>query len=63
VVGLAQTLDLELVAEGVETEAQRALLTQMGCDHIQGWLVCKALPSEELAQRFESRALYLHDAA
>ncbi|PMX30072.1 diguanylate cyclase, partial [Pseudomonas sp. FW301-21B01] len=45
VVGLAQTLDLELVAEGVETEAQRALLTEMGCDHIQGWLVCKALPS------------------
>ncbi len=61
VVGLAQTLDLELVAEGVETEAQRALLTEMGCDHIQGWVVCKALPSEELAQRFESRALYLHD--
>ncbi|MEA3119586.1 MAG: diguanylate cyclase, partial [Paraburkholderia sp.] len=62
VVGLAQNLDLELVAEGVETEAQRKLLTQMGCDHIQGWLVCKALPSEELAQRFESRILRLHDA-
>ncbi|MGH8782329.1 putative bifunctional diguanylate cyclase/phosphodiesterase [Paraburkholderia sp.] len=60
VVGLAQTLDLELVAEGVETEAQRALLTEMGCDHIQGWLVCRALPSEELAQRFEARTLHLH---
>jgi len=60
VVGLAQTLDLELVAEGVETEAQRDLLTEMGCDHIQGWLVCKALPSEELAQRFESRSLHVH---
>jgi EAL domain-containing protein (putative c-di-GMP-specific phosphodiesterase class I) len=63
VVGLAQTLDLELVAEGVETEAQRDLLTEMGCDHIQGWLVCKALPSEELAQRFESRALRVHGEA
>jgi diguanylate cyclase (GGDEF)-like protein len=63
VVGLAQTLDLELVAEGVETEAQRAMLTEMGCGHIQGWLVCKALPSEELAQRFESRVLHLHHAA
>ncbi|NMM03695.1 sensor domain-containing phosphodiesterase [Paraburkholderia sp. RP-4-7] len=60
VVGLAQTLDLELVAEGVETEAQRTLLTEMGCDHIQGWLVCKALPSDELAQRFEARTLHLH---
>ncbi|CAE6851394.1 putative bifunctional diguanylate cyclase/phosphodiesterase [Paraburkholderia nemoris] len=62
VVGLAQTLDLELVAEGVETEAQRSLLTEMGCDHIQGWLVCKALPSDELAQRFEARTLHLHTA-
>ncbi|WP_028227211.1 putative bifunctional diguanylate cyclase/phosphodiesterase [Paraburkholderia ferrariae] len=61
VVGLARTLDLELVAEGVETEAQRELLTKMGCDHIQGWLVCKALPSEELAQRFASRSLSVHE--
>ncbi|WP_206952733.1 putative bifunctional diguanylate cyclase/phosphodiesterase [Trinickia acidisoli] len=61
VVGLAQTLELELVAEGVETEAQRELLTAMGCDHIQGWLVCKALPSDELAQRFEDRVLRLHE--
>jgi diguanylate cyclase len=63
VVGLAQTLDLELVAEGVETEEQRHLLTEMGCDHIQGWVVCKALPSEELAQRFESRSLHVHGEA
>ncbi|QGZ61752.1 putative bifunctional diguanylate cyclase/phosphodiesterase [Paraburkholderia acidisoli] len=61
VVGLARTLELELVAEGVETEAQRELLTKMGCDHIQGWLVCKALPSEELQKRFISRALHLHE--
>ncbi|WP_408585435.1 putative bifunctional diguanylate cyclase/phosphodiesterase [Paraburkholderia bannensis] len=60
VVGLARTLELELVAEGVETEAQRELLTKMGCDHIQGWLVCKALPSEELSKRFESRTLHVH---
>jgi diguanylate cyclase len=45
----------------VETEAQRELLTKLGCDHIQGWLVCKALPSEELARRFNSRSLYVHE--
>lgn len=61
VVGLARTLELELVAEGVETEAQRRLLTEMGCGHIQGWLVCQALPSEELAQRFAARVLRLHE--
>ncbi|NRO97997.1 EAL domain-containing protein [Paraburkholderia sp. NMBU_R16] len=63
VVGLARTLELELVAEGVETEAQRRLLTEMGCGHIQGWLVCQALPSEELAQRFAARVLRLHEDA
>ncbi|HEY1608886.1 MAG TPA: GGDEF domain-containing protein [Paraburkholderia sp.] len=62
VVGLARSLGLELVAEGVETLAQRDLLQKLGCDHIQGWLICKALPSEELAQRFESRSLLLHAA-
>lgn len=61
VVGLAQSLGLELVAEGVETEAQRDLLTEMGCDHIQGWLVSHALPSEELARSFQSNSLFLHE--
>jgi diguanylate cyclase len=61
VVGLAQSLGLELVAEGVETEAQRDLLIDMGCDHIQGWLISKALPSDELASSFQSQALVLHE--
>ena len=38
------------------------LLTEMGCNHIQGWLVCQALPSEELARRFEAQQLRLHAA-
>ncbi|CDY79550.1 diguanylate cyclase/phosphodiesterase (GGDEF & EAL domains) with PAS/PAC sensor(s) [Caballeronia glathei] len=62
VVGLAQSLGLELVAEGVETEAQRDLLTEMGCDHMQGWLISHALPSDELARSFQSNSLYLHEA-
>jgi diguanylate cyclase (GGDEF)-like protein len=57
VAALAHTLNLRLVAEGVETEAQRALLIQLGCGHIQGWLLCKALPANELADRFASREL------
>jgi diguanylate cyclase (GGDEF)-like protein/PAS domain S-box-containing protein len=61
VVGLAKTLELELVAEGVETEAQRELLNELGCTQIQGWLVCRALPSEELARRFEARQLHTAD--
>jgi len=62
-VNLARTLNIELVAEGVETEAQRTLLTEMGCDQIQGWLVSKALPPDELALCFASRALRMHSPA
>lgn len=54
VAALAKTLDLRLVAEGVETEAQRSLLIRLGCGHIQGWLLCKALPAHELQEKFRS---------
>jgi diguanylate cyclase (GGDEF)-like protein len=59
VVGLAKSLGLELVAEGVETQAQRDLLIEMGCDQIQGWLICKALPATELKRCFEDKTLFL----
>jgi diguanylate cyclase (GGDEF)-like protein len=61
VVGLAQSLGLELVAEGVETEAQRDLLAELGCDHMQGWLISHAMPSDELARSFQSSTLVLHE--
>ena len=57
VAALAKTLNLRLVAEGVETEAQRSLLIRLGCGHIQGWLLCKALPAHELQDKFRSREL------
>ena len=59
VVGLAKSLGLELVAEGVETEAQRHLLIEMGCDQIQGWLISKALPAGELMRCFQDKTLFL----
>ena len=61
VVSIARALGMTTTAEGVETEAQRDLLTEMGCDHIQGWLVSHALPSEELARSFQSNSLFLHE--
>jgi diguanylate cyclase (GGDEF)-like protein len=59
VVGLAKSLGLELVAEGVETVAQRELLIEMGCDQIQGWLISKALPAGELMRCFQDKTLFL----
>ena len=42
VVDLAHALGLRVVAEGVETEAQRDVLAELGCDELQGW--CFARP-------------------
>jgi diguanylate cyclase (GGDEF)-like protein/PAS domain S-box-containing protein len=48
IVGLAQSLGLGVIAEGVETEAQRDFLARHGCHCYQGYLFCKALPIDEL---------------
>ncbi len=43
IIGLAHNLDMEVVAEGVETETQRQLLHAFGCDNAQGWLYSRPL--------------------
>lgn len=48
VIGLARTLGKTLVAEGVETEAQREFLQREGCELLQGWLLAPALPAEQI---------------
>jgi EAL domain-containing protein (putative c-di-GMP-specific phosphodiesterase class I) len=48
ILGMARNLDLEVVAEGVETEAQRDFLALHGCDLYQGYLLGKPMPGEEL---------------
>ena len=48
IIGLAQSLGLELMAEGVETQAQRDFLMRHGCDSYQGYLCSQALPIDEL---------------
>ncbi len=49
VVALGQSLGMVVVAEGVETEAQRALLQQLGCHVYQGYLFGRPFPMAELA--------------
>jgi diguanylate cyclase (GGDEF)-like protein/PAS domain S-box-containing protein len=49
IIGLAQSLGMTLIAEGVETDAQLAFLRQYGCGTYQGWLFAKAMPAAELS--------------
>jgi diguanylate cyclase (GGDEF)-like protein len=51
IVGLARSLDLEIVAEGVETADQRCALAAMGCAYGQGFLFGHAFDAEEAATR------------
>lgn len=48
IVALGHRLKLRVVAEGVETEAQRTWLVQQGCDEIQGFLVGAPAPPEDV---------------
>ena len=49
ILALARALGLEVVAEGVETEAQRDFLLAHGCDALQGYLLSQPLAAEDVA--------------
>ncbi|HVK98270.1 MAG TPA: EAL domain-containing protein [Dongiaceae bacterium] len=53
IIGLAQNLKLQIVAEGIETAHQLAILEQRGCDTIQGFYFAKPTPAPEAMQFFE----------
>ena len=50
IIVLAKTLGISVLAEGVETEAQREVLEKQGCYHYQGYLFGKPMPIDELKQ-------------
>jgi diguanylate cyclase (GGDEF)-like protein len=48
-IAVAQGLDLQVTAEGVETGDQLELLRELGCSHVQGYLLGRPLPAAEAA--------------
>lgn len=54
IVAMAKALDLEVIAEGIETEEQRALIAREGCDYYQGFLRAAPMSADEF------RALAIH---
>ena len=52
IIVMAHKLGLKVIAEGVETEEQRALLLAAGCDYAQGYLFSRPVPPQELEKLF-----------
>ncbi len=50
IIQLGHALDLSVIAEGVEKDTQFALLKELGCDEIQGYLFSPSLPAKEFIQ-------------
>lgn len=50
IVNLGKTLGMNVIAEGVETKEQLALLRELGCQQVQGFLLAKPMSGEELAE-------------
>jgi diguanylate cyclase (GGDEF)-like protein/PAS domain S-box-containing protein len=46
IIGMGRGLGLDVIAEGVETEAQRNFLMAQGCDAFQGYLIARPMPRE-----------------
>jgi EAL domain-containing protein (putative c-di-GMP-specific phosphodiesterase class I) len=56
VIGLGRSLDLPIIAEGVETEAQHSFLKHEGCDEVQGYLTGRPLPIAHYAELVRRQA-------
>ena len=50
IIGMAHTLNMESIAEGVETQAQRNFLEKAGCRLYQGYLFGRPVPQEKFVE-------------
>jgi diguanylate cyclase (GGDEF)-like protein len=55
IIALGRALKLQVVAEGVETEAQVEVLRRAGCHQLQGYLISRPVPSAQMARLLAAR--------
>ncbi|WP_163332255.1 putative bifunctional diguanylate cyclase/phosphodiesterase [Enterobacter bugandensis] len=48
IISIARTMEMTVVAEGIETDEQQAILTSLGCDYLQGYLFSRPLHAEQV---------------
>ena len=56
VIGMARSLGMDVITEGVETEQQLRALTEMGCNHFQGYLFSRPIPVDEFEMKYSPGA-------
>jgi len=59
IIAMAQSLNLEVIAEGVETDMQRQYLEDAGCNHYQGYLFGKPIPIKEFKELLKKDGAFL----
>ncbi|KUF12488.1 putative bifunctional diguanylate cyclase/phosphodiesterase [Pseudoponticoccus marisrubri] len=62
ILGMADRLGLETLAEGVESVGEHALLSQLGCDHVQGFGIARPMPADQLVDWAGAHAARIADA-
>lgn len=57
IIAMARQLEIDVLAEGVETLEHQAFLQSQGCDYVQGYLYCRPVPASELLSRWQKKEL------